>query len=155
MPIRPFETRDAADWARIFHAAVHAIGARDYSPAQCAAWSPSPAPVEGVLAHVAAKHRVWVAADAADVAQGFIELDADGHIDCFYLAPEVAGAGLGAALYAALEGEARQMGLTRLYVEASEAARRFFLRQGFAVQGRRDFDRHGVAIHNYAMTKTL
>ncbi|WP_420004797.1 N-acetyltransferase family protein [Arenibacterium sp. LLYu02] len=155
MPIRLFEPRDAADWARIFHAAVHGIGARDYSPAQCAAWSPSPAPVEGVLAHVAAKHRVWVATDAGDVAQGFIELDRDGHIDCFYLAPEVAGTGIGAALYAVLEGEACQMGLAKLSVEASEAARRFFLRQGFVVQGRRDFERHRVAIHNYAMTKTL
>ena len=112
-------------------------------------------PVEGVLAHVAAKYRVWVATDAADVAQGFIELDADGHIDCFYLAPEVVGTGIATALYIALEGEARRMGLAGLYVEASEAARRFFLRQGFVVQGRRVFERRGVAMHNFAMTKAL
>ena len=35
MRIRPFEPRDAGDWGRIFHAAVHGIGARDYTPAQC------------------------------------------------------------------------------------------------------------------------
>ena len=155
MKIRPFEARDAADWARIFHSAVHEIGARDYSPEQCAAWSPSPAPAEAVRARAGDGRRTWVAADAQDVAQGFIELEADGHIDCFYLAPAAAGRGIGAALYARLEAEARGLGLRSLYVEASEAARRFFLRQGFAKGARREFERRGVTIHNYAMTKEL
>lgn len=155
MHIRPFEPRDAAGWARIFHAAVHEIGARDYSPEQCAAWSPSPAPVEAVLSHTGDGRRVWVAADAQDTAQGFIELELDGHIDCFYIAPQAAGSGAGKALYARLEAEARALGLCRLYVEASEAARQFFLRQGFSEGVRRDFERRGVMIHNYAMEKVL
>ncbi|MFW8633434.1 GNAT family N-acetyltransferase [Cribrihabitans pelagius] len=104
MRIRPFEPRDAADWGRIFHDAVHRIGARDYSPEQCAAWSPEPAPSEAVRARAADGRRIWVAADAQDVAQGFIELEADGHIDCFYLAPDIAGSGVGAALLCAAGG---------------------------------------------------
>ncbi|NIZ15104.1 GNAT family N-acetyltransferase [Phaeobacter sp. HF9A] len=155
MRIRMFEPRDAEDWARIFHSAVHRVGARDYTPEQCAAWSPAPAPLEGVLAHTQDGRQIWVAADADDVAQGFIELESDGHIDCFYLAPDLAGTGIGAALYERLETQARAAGLASLYVEASEAARRFFLRQGFTDRGRRDFERRGVMIHNYAMTKQL
>lgn len=155
MQIRQFEPRDAADWARIFHTAVHQVGARDYTAEQCAAWSPEPAPIDRVLERACDGRRIWVAADAVDVAQGFIELEADGHIDCFYLAPEVAGTGIGADLYTRLEGEARNLGLSALYVEASEAARRFFLRQGFTEAGRREFERRGVMIHNYAMTKAL
>ncbi len=155
MRIRPFEGRDAADWGRIFHAAVHGIGARDYTPAQCAAWSPEPAPADVIGKRARDGRLIWVAADQAEVAQGFIELEADGHIDCFYIAPDHAGAGAGAALYAALEQEAHALGLSKLYVEASEPARRFFLRQGFTDQGRRDFLRRGVAIHNYAMKKVL
>lgn len=155
MQIRPFEPRDAVDWARIFHTAVHEVGARDYTPEQCAAWSPEPAPVDRVLERAQDGRRIWVAADTQDVAQGFIELEPDGHIDCFYLAPDVAGVGIGASLYARLEHEARSLALASLFVEASEAARRFFLRQGFAEDHRRDFERRGVRIHNYAMSKTL
>ena len=152
--IRPFEARDAGDWGRIFHAAVHAVGARFYSPEQCAAWSPDVPPVDRVLAHVDGL-QVWVAVDGADRVQGFIELEPDGHIDCFYLAPDVAGSGVGAALYAQLEATARVAGISRLYVEASEPARRFFLRHGFQEDARRDFDMRGVRMHNFAMSKAL
>jgi putative acetyltransferase len=155
MRIRAFEPRDAADWGRIFHAAVHGIGVRDYTPAQCEAWSPEEAPAEVIRERARDGRITWVAADKADVAQGFIELEPDGHIDCFYIAPVHAGTGMGAALYAALEEEANSRGLARLYVDASEAARRFFLRHGFTDQGRREFTRRGVAMHNYAMEKAL
>ncbi|MDE4098527.1 GNAT family N-acetyltransferase [Phaeobacter gallaeciensis] len=155
MRIRPFEQRDAADWGRIFHAAVHGIGARDYTPAQCVAWSPEEAPTDVIWQRAKDGRQIWVAADQDDVAQGFIELEPDGHIDCFYIAPDYAGTGLGALLYARLEEEAFAQGLSGLYVEASEAARRFFLRQGFTDEGRRDFLRRGVAMHNYAMGKAL
>ena len=63
--------------------------------------------------------------------------------------------GTAAALYAVLESHARKTGLTRLYTEASEAARRFFLKRGFVVTQRRDFSLRGVMIHNYAMEKRL
>jgi putative acetyltransferase len=44
---------------------------------------------------------------------------------------------------------------TRLYSEASEAARRFFLKKGLVVLHRRDFEVRGVAIHNHAVEKRL
>lgn len=154
MPIRPFEPKDAPRWAEIFHRAVHEIASRHYSPAQCAAWSPAPAPAARVAAR-ADRLSIWVAVDAQDVAQGFIELEPDGHIDCFYVAPEAVGQDVGVALYAHLEAAARAARITRLHVEASEAAKGFFLRQGFALDRRRDFDRHGVAMHHYLMHKPL
>ena len=152
--IRAFEQRDAADWARIFHSAVHGIASQDYSPEQLAAWSPDPAPTARVLTHVQGRE-VWVAVDEKDRAQALIELEPDGHIDCFYCAPDHAGTGTASALYRHLETEARAAGISALYVEASEPARRFFLRHGFVIDHRRDFERNGVALHNYRMTKTL
>lgn len=58
-------------------------------------------------------------------------------------------------LYAELEGRAHILHIDRLYTEASEPARRFFERAGFAVDRQRQFEFNGVAIHNYAMSKPL
>ncbi|NSY38585.1 GNAT family N-acetyltransferase [Leisingera sp. ANG59] len=155
MQIREFRPSDAAALAQIFHAAVHGIGARDYSPEQLRAWSPEPAPAAAWASRAADGRRVFVAADTQNQPQAFIELELDGHIDCFYCHPQVAGTGTGSALYERLEAEARSLRLKSLYVEASEAARRFFLRQGFTVETRREVERLGVALHNYRMIKAL
>ena len=69
--------------------------------------------------------------------------------------PEAAGTGVAAALYDRLERTARERGMKRLHAEASEAARRFFLRKGFSVVNRRAFEISGVPIHNYAVEKWL
>jgi hypothetical protein len=41
----------------------------------------------------------------------------------------------------------------RLHSEASEAARRLFLRKDFVVTARRQFEISGIHIHNYAVEK--
>jgi|GEM_PF-2616450 len=46
-------------------------------------------------------------------------------------------------------------GWRTLRVEASESARRFFLRHDFREIERPDFLRHGVPIHTYRMEKRL
>ncbi len=46
-------------------------------------------------------------------------------------------------------------GIERLFTEASELARRFFLRKGFTALERQDKVLRGVPIHNYRMAKTL
>ena len=72
-----------------------------------------------------------------------------------YAAPEAAGGGIASRLYDAIETAARAQGIGRLFTEASELARRFFERKGFAVLGRQDMILRGVPIHNYRMAKTL
>jgi putative acetyltransferase len=85
----------------------------------------------------------------------YIDLEPDGHIDHLYCAPEAAGHGIASHLYDAVEAAARTQGISRLFTEASELARRFFERKGFAVAERRDMVLRGVPIHNYRMTKDL
>jgi hypothetical protein len=58
-------------------------------------------------------------------------------------------------LYDAAEAAARKQGITSLFTEASELARRLFERKGFAVVGRQDLVICGVAIHNYRIAKAL
>jgi putative acetyltransferase len=153
--IRRYRPDDAPALAALFRRSVLGLGPRDYTPAQVAAWAArSPGP-EALARRWDDGRAAFVALDGADRPAGFADLEADGHIDLLYVAPEAAGAGTGAALVAAVEREARERGIARLYVEASEAARRLLLRHGFAELRRRDFEIGGVAIHNYAMEKRL
>ncbi|MGB3625975.1 MAG: hypothetical protein WA989_09105, partial [Henriciella sp.] len=56
---------------------------------------------------------------------------------------------------AAVEDQARAQGTTRLYTEASEAAKSAFAKAGFDVLHRRELEVDGVAIHNWAMEKRV
>jgi putative acetyltransferase len=155
MPLRPYTTADAAAAGDIFRRAIAVIGARDYSPEQVAAWAGPDGTAERLHARLGDGRLALVAVDAGGRVVAFGDLEADGHIDFLYAAPQAAGTGIVSGLYDALEDAARAGGMTRLYSEASEAARRFFLKKGFTVLHRRDFDVRGVAIHNYAVEKRL
>lgn len=153
--VRHFRPDDAPVLARLFFDAVHEVAARHYSPAQIAAWAPAVPDPARFLARGADGRALLVAqgSDGAILAYGDVE--ADGHIDHLFCRPDVAGTGVTAALYEAIEAAARERGIARLYTEASEPARRFFERRGFALVTRRDFELAGVPIHNYAMEKLL
>ncbi len=155
MKVREFRPDDAEDLPLVLHASVHAVGRKAYTQAQLEAWSPKPMTGDVFLARASDGRSVFVGVDEAEKPIAFIELEKDGHIDCFYCHPEVVGTGVGRKLYDRLEKEAVTAGLSRLYVEASETAKRFFLRQGFAMIKRRDFERQGVPIHNYLMEKNI
>ena len=96
-----------------------------------------------------------VAVDDDGMIAGYGDLEPNGHIDHLYCRPDAVGTGIGSAIYAALEEAARNAGITILFVEASEGARRLFERRGFKVDARNDFTIDGVAIHNYHMSKLI
>ena len=153
--VRPYRASDAAALAALYVRSVTEIGSRLYSPEQVAVWAahgPSP---ERIHALYTDGRTALVAVDESDGPVAFSDVEGDGHIQFLYCAPEAAGRGIAAALYDTLEKEARARGLTRLYAEASEAARPFFLKKGFAVTTIRRFEVSGVPIHNYAMEKLL
>mgnify|MGYP000898480768 CR=1 FL=1 len=153
--IRPYTDGDAEALAAVFERAVRGIGVRDYSPAQVEAWIGPEPRADRFRAKMADGRRCWVALDGAGRVTAFVDLEASGHIDLLFADPDVAGRGVAADLLDVLEQTARDEGMTQLYVEASEAARRFLLKRGYAVERRRDFEVRGVAIHNYAMALRL
>ena len=155
MNVRRFKHDDAERLAQIYHEAVHRVGRRYYSQAQLNAWSPRPVSEREFVERLSDGRSVFVAVDRTGRPLGFIELEPDGHIDCFYCCPSAVGTGVGTALYRRLEEFASEAGLTRLYVEASEAARQLFLSRGFAVIRRREFELNDVSIHNYLMEKRI
>lgn len=153
--IRTYKDGDAVAMADVYERAVRAIGSKDYSPAQVDVWAGQGPNAERFATRMTDGRRCWVATNEADRVVAFVDLEADGHIDFLYADPAVAGRGVAAALVERLEAAAAAEGMTRLYVEASEAARRFFLKRGYAVVERRDFEVAGVPIHNYAMERRL
>lgn len=152
--IRNFRPQDAEALADLFHASVREIGIRGYTAEQVAAWSPArPDPARYLRQAEGRTFLVAVNDDGEPIGYGDVELD--GHIDHLFCRPDVVGTGVGSAILRELELSARSSGIAMLYVEASEVARPLFERKGFTVERRREFDRHGVTMHNYRMTKDL
>jgi putative acetyltransferase len=155
MRIRDYIPTDAAHLSAIFFAAVRQTGRLGYSEQQVQVWAPKP-PDPAIYDKRAAEGRVFlVAVDDQDRPLAYADLEMDGHIDHLFCHPAAGRKGIASALYDELEKAALQHKIARLYVEASELARPLFLRKGFTEIARRDFERHGVPIHNYSMAKTL
>lgn len=152
MLIRQFEASDADDLASLFHASVWQAGILDYSAEQVAAWSPSKPDPERYI-RKAESRTILVAVDDDGGSIGYGDLELDGHIDHLFCRPDLIGTGVGSVIYAAIEAVATRAGMTILFVEAGESARRLFERRGFSVDARKDFTINGVAIHNYRMSK--
>ena len=155
MHVRPFRPEDAPILAGIFHAAVHQIAALHYSKEQVSAWSPRVPSQQRFLERGTDGRLLLVAVDNWDQPLAYGDLEPDGHIDHLFCRPEVAGRGVTSMLYENIEAAAVDRRIRRLYVEASEPARRFFLKRNFVVLQRRDFDLAGVPIHNFEMQKYL
>jgi putative acetyltransferase len=153
--VRFYEAKDAAFLAAVFFDSVRTAGSSDYSRAQVEAWAPAVPDPAAFETRAKDGRVILVAVNEADEPIAFGDLQQNGHIDQLYCHPEVIGTGVASALYDRLEEQARKRGITRLFVEASEAARRLFFRKGFAEVKRCDFVLRGVSIHNYLMEKLL
>lgn len=153
--IRAYEPRDAAGVADVFFRSVRQVALSDYTDEQVTAWVPQRPDPEQVHRVASDGRLTLVAVNDGDRVVGFINLEPDGHIDHLFCAPEAAGKGVASRLYQAVEDEARKQGISRLFTEASELARRVFLRKGFVVLERQDNVLRGVRIQNYRMAKEL
>jgi putative acetyltransferase len=155
MRLRPFRPDDAPSLAQIFHAAVHQIARLHYSAEQIKAWAPTLPSAESFLSQCGDGRLLLVAVDHLDRPLAYGDLEEDGHIDHLYCRPEFAGTGTTSFLYDRIKAAAVDRGIGRLFVEASEPARRFFLKKDFIVLQRRDFHLGNVPIHNFEMEKYL
>jgi putative acetyltransferase len=153
--IRSYEPKDATLLGAVFFDAVRRAGVRDYSQAQVEAWALAIPDRAWFEARAKDGRLILVAVNEVDEPIAYGDLEPNGHIDHLYCQPELIGSGVASALYDRLEQQARERGITKVFVEASEAARRLFLRKGFAEVKRRDFLLRGVKIHNYLMKKLL
>ena len=153
--IREFTSRDANALADVTLAAIRSVGSARYSDEQVQVWAARHPGPERFLERAKAGHLIYVAVDDTDTAVAYALLEPDGHLDMLYCHPEHTRQGLADELLAHSEMQARALGVSKLYTEASELARPAFERAGYAISHRRDFEIEGVTIHNYAMEKPL
>ena len=152
--IRPFCVGDEAALRKVFHASVHGLAHPFYTPAQLQAWAPADYDILAWSERMRT-NRPWVAETADGAIAGFADLQPDGTIDMFFVAPAFAGQGVARALMAHLHAQAAQRGITRLNAHVSLTAEPFFAAQGFAVEARQQVERAGVVLHNARMAKAL
>ena len=150
MHIRDYQTSDADEIADLFHDCVHAIESPDHSAAQLEAWAPTPP--DYVTWRTRLNEKKPYLACREEKIIGFIELEADGHIDCFYTHKDFQRQGVGRALYDHLVAKADERGIGRFYVEASHFARPFFEREGYRLEGQNRIERSGQILINFSMT---
>lgn len=128
MKIRLFQSQDTDQVAQLFHDTVRSINRQDYSQAQVEAWAPDNI---HFIDWAAECHQcfTYVAADHGTIV-GFGQLTSNGYIDCFYVHKDCQGQGIGQQLYRAIETKARDLGIDRLFAEASITAKPLFPTDG-------------------------
>jgi len=153
MKIRLFHEQDAEQIARLFHETVRKINICDYSLNQLKAWAPDNIHFRN-WASVCSERFTYVADDEGAIA-GFGELEFSGHIDCFYCHKNYQRMGIGSQIYCAIEAKAHELGINRLYTEASITASPFFLHMGFSLIREQQVECRGETFVNYAMEKFI
>ena len=132
--IRVYDPRDAADLADVFFRSVRQVALSDYTAAQVKAWAPEPRTAEWAHVEASDGRLVLVAVKEGDRPVAYIDLEPNGHINRLFCAPEAAGRGIASRLYDAVEAAAREQGITSLFTEASELARRLFEHKGWTLR---------------------
>ncbi len=153
MEIRRYSETWAKEIADLFYQSVHGIDASIYTEEQKRVWAPTPIDYDLWSERLNIKKPYLAIID--NRLAGFIELDADGHIDCTYTHPDFQGRGVASFLYDHLITEANTAGMIRLYVEASHVAVPFFKKRGFVLIKKNEIQRDGVTLVNFSMEKHL
>jgi putative acetyltransferase len=153
MQIRLFQPEDTAQIAQLFHNTVRKVNIQHYSPEQVIAWSPDDLYFRDWLTICSSRFTYVAVKD--DKILGFGELESDGHIDCFYIHDRHQRQGIGSKIYQTIEIKAIQLGLTRLFTEASITAKPFFISQGYKIIYPQEVFCRGQILVNYLMKKTI
>jgi putative acetyltransferase len=151
--VRRFRAGDAPALVALFRDTVHRINIRDYSPEQVQAWAPDE--IDEPYGADTLSRRFCLVAESDGAIVGFGDLEGEGHLDRLYVHADHQARGVGRALLAALEAEARRRGCRRIFTEASLTARPFFEGHGYRVLQEQVVVCRGVEFVNYQMEKPL
>ena len=130
---------DAADILAAHHSAVHTTAGRHYPPAITAQWSRTvdAERINQMREVIAAGRELIHVAVIAGRVRGFGSFDASTNgLIAIYVHPDAGRMGMGAALLAAVEQHARDLGLRFLAMDASVNAEAFYRKHGYRTLAR-------------------
>ncbi len=153
LAMRPLLPADVPLLAEIFRVSIEELTADDYSEAQRAAWAETADDEEAFGARLSGALTLVATFGGAPV--GFASLADNTRIDMLYVHPAATGQGAGTMLCDALEKLAAARGSKELEVEASDSARGFFEKRGFAAKTRNTISLGGEWLANTTMVKPL
>ncbi len=153
MRVRTYEIGDTKQIVQLFYDTVHEVNIRDYTTAQVDAWAPADIDIASWTKSLSSKF-TFVAEEGAKIA-GFGELETNGHIDRFYCHQDFQRQGVGKLILKQIESKAQDLGLKKLFTEASITARPFFASQGFIVIRKQEVERRGQKFINFIMEKNI
>ncbi|MES1931000.1 acetyltransferase [Salinisphaera shabanensis T35B1] len=151
--VRRFREGDEPALFEIFHSAVHQIARRDYTPRQIEAWAPRTLDENAWREHIRVLQPFVAVRYGRPV--GYADLQRNGYIDHFFVGGDHPRQGIGHALMAAIETQARHWQLGELSADVSLTAEAFFSRYGFQVVERQSRTVRGVALANARMHRVL
>jgi putative acetyltransferase len=151
--LRSYKSEDAPLLLALFRDTIRRINSRDYNPDQIRAWASDEIDPDVWAGRFIG--RFVLVAEEAGSPIGFAELEANGHIDRFYVSADHQRQGVGRALLSAIVTEARRLHLSRLFTEASITARAFFESQGFQMLAPQVVTCRGCEFVNYRMERLL
>lgn len=150
MTIRAYAESDCVMLSSLFYETVHAVNAKDYTPAQCTAWAPNAACLLPRAADL--QTQKTLVAETAGRIIGFGSIDNRGYLDLLFVHKNFQRQGVATALCDALEKR-----FPTVTTHASVTAKPFFERRGYRVVKEEEVERNGVVLRRYEMTlqKTL
>ncbi len=151
--IRRYRKDDAGAVLEVFRRSVRGIARARYSKAQVDAWAGTDHNIDEWASRMEARE-TFVACEG-DRIVGWIEMEPNGHLDMLYCIPEAAGTGIASQLYDVLLKRAREIGLQRLYAEASFFAESFFSKRGWQIDLREVITHNSVRINRARMSIVL
>ncbi|WP_155591067.1 GNAT family N-acetyltransferase [Lysinibacillus cavernae] len=151
-----FQEDDLAEILQLFYETVHSVNAKDYSQEQLNAWAPLEEQSFKITAWQKSlkNNRTYVARIHHQIV-GFGDITTDGYLDRLYVHKDFQGQGIASALVDLLEAEAKKLGLSHIYTDASLTARPFFERKGYQCKQTQTVERLGITLMNVQMIKSL
>jgi len=151
--LRPFLTADAPRLAALARASIETLAEDYYGDDQRAAWA-ARFDDAAALGRRLSESLAIVAIIENEIV-GFAALKDADRLDMLYVEPQFARRGVGSALADALEKLAASRGAEKISADASDAAREFFAKRGYAPQSRNTVLVGGEWLGNTTMTKQL